>query len=453
MTNNVDTLQKYGTSFQIKVITSLLTDITLLETLNDIIKPTFFDSDTNRWIVNNILTYYENYKKLPTMDVFKTELSKSDDVIFKKMVVDSLRDVYIKIGITDLDYIKTEFSNFCKNQRLKQAIIQSVDLLKLGEYDRIKDIVDSALKVGEVPDLGHEYVEGFDERNSEINRTTMSTPWQVVNDLMDGGLGGGELGVIVSPSGVGKSWVLAMLGAHLIKLGKNVVHYTLELNEYYVGKRYDTIFTGIPMASLNDNTEKVRSTIQKLPGSLRIKYFPPKGVSYRVLETHVDKLIATDNKPDLIIVDYADLLLSHSNNSDSTYQEQGGIYVELRGLSGVYDIPIWTASQTNRQGGQTDIIQADSIADSYAKVMHSDFIMSLSRKASDKINDTARIHIMKNRFGPDGLTLPSKMNTNTGEMEIFDSKSSDGKVTELEAKNGEEVEKKLLFKKYLELSK
>ena len=181
-----------------------------------------------------------------------------------------------------------------------------------------------------------------------------------------------------------------------------------------------------------------------------IKYFPPKGVSSKKIEAHIEKMTAAGNKPDLIIVDYADLLLSHSNKNDSTYGEQGGVYIELRGMGGELGIPIWTASQTNRSGIDSEVIEADKIADSYAKVMNADFIMSVSRKSKDKLNNTARVHVMKNRFGMDGITFPTKMDTNKGIIEVYDAQSSDGMLTQKASANGAEEERQLLHKKYVE---
>jgi replicative DNA helicase len=267
---------------------------------------------------------------------------------------------------------------------------------------------------------------------------------------MDGGLGPGELGVVVAPSGVGKTWVLCALGAAAVKAGKSVVHYTLELSEHYVGQRYDTVFTGVPSADLKDNKDEVFDKIKRLPGKLLVKYFPPKGISTKKMQIHLEKMIAAGNRPDLIIVDYADLLLSHSNKSDSTYGEQGGVYIELRGLGGELGLPIWTASQTNRSGIDSEIIEADKIADSYAKVMNADFIVSISRKSKDKLNNTARFHVMKNRFGPDGITFPSKMDTNKGIIEVYDAGSSDGILAKKQSADGEVVERQLLHKKYVE---
>ena len=447
---NIDTLSKYGQSFQTKVLSSLIADVRMLDTLNEIIHPKFFESETNKWIAEEIIDYYNEFKKSPTLDVFKVEVSKLDDKGFQKSVVEQLKSVFTQLGDSDLDYVKKEFSSFCINQNLKNAIVQSIDLLKAGNYDRIKDLVDKAMKVGVDSEIGHDYILDFDERTDDINRSTVPTAWECINELMDGGLGPGELGVAVAPSGVGKTWVLCALGAAAVKAGLNVVHYSLELSEHYVGQRYDTVFTQIPSADVKDKKEVVLEKIKRLKGKLLIKYFPPKGVSAKKLEAHIEKMIAAGNRPDLIIIDYADLLLSHSNKSDSTYGEQGGVYIELRGMSGELGIPIWTASQTNRSGIDSEVIEADKVADSYAKVMNADFIMSISRKSKDKLNNTARFHIMKNRFGPDGITFPSKMDTNTGFIEVYDGNSSDGIITQKESANGEQMEKKLLHKKYVE---
>ena len=447
---NQDTLSKYGQSFQVKVISVLLSDIKLVDTLHEVIHTKFFEAEANKWIVEQIIDYYTQYKAIPSLDVFKVEVSKLDDKSTQKNIIEQLKQVFTSVGTDDLQYVKNEFSSFCINQNLKNVIVQSVDLLKAGNYDRIKELVDKAMKVGVETDLGMDYVLDFDERTDEINRSTVPTDWDTINDLMDGGLGPGELGVIVAPSGVGKTWVLCALGAAAVRAGKTVVHYSMELSEKYVGSRYDTVFTQIPSADLPDKKSSVKDKINKLKGKLIIKYFPPKGVSPKKLEAHIEKMTAAGNKPDLIIVDYADLLLSHTNKTDSTYGEQGGVYIELRGMGGELEIPIWTASQTNRTGIDAEVIEADKIADSYAKVMNADFIMSLSRKSKDKLSNTARMHIMKNRFGQDGITFPCKMDTNKGILEVYTATSSDGIIASKESKNGEIVEKQLLHKKYVE---
>ena len=445
----IDTLQKYGKSFQTKVVSALLSDAKFLAQLSDILHPKFFESEANKWIIGEIVEYYVEYKTPPTMDVFKVQISKITNDILTKTVVDQLRHVYTQNTNIDFTFIKNEFSDFCINQNLKEVILKSVDLLKAGSYEKIKENVDKAMKVGTSVDLGHNYTEDYNQRYDEDDRNVVPTDWDVINDLMGGGLGPGELGVVVAPSGVGKTWILTAIGAAAVRQGLNVVHYSMELSEFYVGQRYDTVFTQIPTVEHKDKRDDLETKIKSLPGKLMIKYFPPKGVNPRKLEQHIDKMISNGDRPDLIIVDYADLLLSSNSNNDSTYAEQGGVYIELRGISGELGIPIWTASQTNRAGIDSEVIEADKIADSYAKVMNADFIMSWSRRSQDKVNNTARSHIMKNRFGPDGITFPCKMDTNIGSIEVFDGNSPQGILTTKETENGNSIKKKILHKKYL----
>ena len=109
---NTDTLSKYGQSFQTKVLSSLIVDVRLLDTLSEIIHPKFFEAEPNKWIVDEIISYYDEFKKSPTLDVFKSEISKLEDRGFQKSVIDQLKSVFIKVGDSDLDYVKKEFSNF-----------------------------------------------------------------------------------------------------------------------------------------------------------------------------------------------------------------------------------------------------------------------------------------------------------------------------------------------------
>ena len=445
-----ESLIQYGTSFQSKIISSLLVNNKFIKTVYDILEVSYFDSDANKFLITEIRRYFDKYKTPPTMEALKVEIDDLDNDTMKTAIVDSLRNAWNFRESPDLEFVQEKTLEFCKNQVIKSAIMQSVELLDTQKYDEIKGVIDNAMKAGVERDIGHEYITGFEERMNQQARQTVATKWDSVNDLMDGGLGPGELGVVVAPSGVGKTWILTALGADAVKRGLSVVHYSMELSEHYVGARYDTVFTQIPSSELKERKEDVKNKIQALKGNLLIKYFPPKGVSVKKLQMHIEKMITLDNKPDLIIVDYADLLLSDSNKTDSTYAEQGGVYIDLRGMGGHLEIPVWTASQTNRSAIDSEVIEADKIADSYAKVMNADFIMSWSRKSKDKLNNTARAHIMKNRFGQDGITFPCKMDTNTGYIVVYDGTSPDGVIAQKQAASGQLETKKLLHKKYVE---
>lgn len=446
----VDTLVKYGQSYQSKVVASLITDVKFLEQVNEITKPTFFESQANQWIINSLLDYFNEYRAVPTMEVFKIKVGSIDDKGLKQTVVDQLKNVYLQVGSEDLPYVKKEYLTFCKNQKVKDALLKSVDLLKAGNYDKIIDTMMAASKVGVESDLGLDYIENFESIMEDVKRDSSPTGWDVIDELMDGGLGPGELGVVMAPSGIGKSWFLSKIACAALERGIDVLHYTLELSESYVGQRYTTILTGIQTSEHKERKNEIIRKIKQIPGRVRIKYYPPQFASAKTIAAHIEKVKQIGFNPKLIIIDYADLLKSGNGNRDGLYAELGGIYEELRGLSGEAQIPVWTATQTNRAAIDHEVIQADSVGDSYKKVQTADFIMSVSRKTKDKLSNTGRIHIVKNRFGPDGMTFPAKIDTFHGVMDVYAATSADGVIATKDSKNGENLEKKLLHKKYVE---
>ena len=447
-----ETLTQFGTSFQSKIIASLISDIKFVQTISDILQPDMFDSDSNKWLVKTIRKYYYEYKKQPTLEVIKYKIDEIDNDVLKSGVVEKLRDVWKNIESTDLEFVQSETLDFCKNQTLKSAILESVDMLENKNYDGIKSIIDDAMKAGTERDLGHDYIPSLETRLEESSRITVKTPWDVINDITDGGLGAGELGVIVAPAGIGKSWTLQALGSEVIKKGKTVVHYSLELNENYVGLRYDSIFSGVTTANIKYHKEDVQKKISKLPGKLLIKYFPTKAASVQTLGAHLKQIELSGVDIDMVIVDYADILMPTGFFKEKRHAI-GNIYEDLRGLAGELEIPIWTASQANRSALEEDVIGADKVAEDYSKVMTADFVMSMSRKVEDKIANTGRFHVIKNRFGIDGVTYPSTINTNIGVVKIHEGSSQFGKEAQDKMNNSEEFLRKELANKYKDMEK
>jgi len=448
-----DKLSEYGTSFQIKVLAALFTDRIFLQQIVDIIRPDYFDSDANTWILDIILTHFQQYKTPPTKDVLKVKLTElSDDSlegVLKTAILEQLKDIFRYMESDDLTFVKDEILNFCKNQEIKRAIMDSVGLLKMGSYDQIKTKIDTAMKAGADTNIGLDYKTDISARYAEAARQTITTGWDVVDDLMDGGLSKGELGVVMAPAGIGKSWLLINIGANAIKAGHTVIHYTLELNENYVGQRYDSVLTGINAQSLKNHQDTVQEKMDSLRGDLIVKYFPTKSVGVLGLKAHLEKTIMLGKTPDLVIVDYGDLLKINAKKDKHEALEE--LYEELRGMAGEYDIPLWTASQAGRSALEEDVIEADKIASSYGKVMVADFLMSLSRKVEDKMSGTGRGHVIKNRFGPDGITLPSKINTNNGQFQFFEPQTTQGKQTTQVMKTGENILKKNLAQRFKDL--
>jgi replicative DNA helicase len=416
MSTTLNTLQQYGNHFQLKVISSLLKHKQFLQNVYDNINENEFENPAHKWIITETQKYYQKYHTNPTPEYLSIELKKLDNEVLKISIAEQLKEA-LKAVNDDRDYVEKEYSTFCKNQQLKTALMSSVDLLSKGNYDDIRSIIDSALKAGEDKTVGHEYEKDVETRYRLEERRAVPTNWAHVNELLMGGLGAGDLGMILGGPGGGKSWFLVNIGSAAIKMGYNVLHYTLELSQDYVGKRYDAVLTGIEFQQIHNHRDSIEKAIDEIKGKLIIKEFPMGKTTPSTIEAHIQKCVTLGTVPDLVIIDYVDLLRSR-NKSSERKDEIDDVYTSIKGLARQINTPIWTVSQVNRMGSKDDIIEADKIAGSYDKIMIADFAMSLSRKRVDKLNGTGRIHVIKNRFGSDGMTYSAKINTANGHIDI-----------------------------------
>jgi replicative DNA helicase len=448
---SLSSLNAYGPSFQIKVISALLTHKEFLLNIQDVLSEEYFDSQSQKWIIKEILRYYQKYHCTVSMDVLKVELKKIDNEVLQLSIKEQLREAY-KSSDEDLIYVEEEFSGFCKNQQLKKALLTSVDFLNVGDYDSIRSIIDNALKAGQDKNMGHEYNKDVESRYREDHRTVVPTPWKAFNELLQGGLGNGDFGLIFGNPGGGKSWSLVALGGFAVKLGYNVLHYTLELGDNYVGRRYDAYFTNTSVQNVDKHRDLIEQSVSQLQGQLLIKEYQSNRASISTIESHVKKCIDLDFKPDLILIDYVDLLRSKRKSSERK-EEIDDIYNSTKGLAKELNLPIWSVSQVNRAGAKDDIIEGDKSAGSYDKMMVTDVAISLSRKKEDKVNGTGRFHIMKNRYGTDGMTYHAKIDTSTGHFEILD--EYDEEVSTPPQTNGfrniDSIDKALIKQRFFEL--
>jgi len=447
-------LNQYGLNFQTKVISSLLKNKKFLLNIRDVATPDYFDNQAHQWLVETIIKYFDKWHATPTLDTLHIEVKKIDNDVLKTSVVEQLKEAY-KASNEDQDYVEQEFSNFCKNQQLKKALLTSVDLLQSGMYDDIRHLIDSALKAGMDKNIGHEYTKDVEDRYREEYRKPIVTPWNVVNELLQGGLGEGDFGLIFGGPGGGKSWSLIALGAAAVKAGYNVCHYTLELSEAYVGKRYDACFTNISVAQIQDHRKTVEATIDKLPGKLIIKEYPMGKATISTIESHIQKCKDLGDAPDLVIIDYVDLLRANRVSKERK-EEIDDVYVATKGLARELKIPIWSVSQVNRAGANDNVIEGDKAAGSYNKMMITDFAMSLSRRRQDKAGGTGRFHIMKNRYGMDGVTYAAVIDTSTGHIHIDDKEMTEEEMEKERPvklnENFDTFDRDILKKKFFELN-
>jgi len=404
---------KFGKSFQEGLTQLILQDRPFADQICEVLDINYFELKYLQVFVERILKYKDKYQVHPSSKtmttILRTELDGENEAV-RKQVRDYFARIYSDDSTDGADYIKQTALDFCRKQNLKNAMIKCVPLLEEASFDEIATVINDSLKLGIDNNYGHDYLKDFEARFEIKARNPVSTGWTELDSICKDGLGSGELGVVIAPTGAGKSMVLVHLGAQAVAAGKTVVHYTLELSEESVGSRYDSCLTGVCLSDLFSFKELVYEKVQDISGTLIIKEYPTKSASVKTLHNHLQKLSQRNIKPDMIIVDYGDLLKPTSSHRERRHDLQS-IYEGLRALAQENKCPVWTASQTNRSGLNAEVITMESISEAFSKCFVADFIFSLSRTIEDKNNNTGRVFVAKNRFGADGLVYPVFMDT------------------------------------------
>jgi len=439
---------KYGKSFQEKLCMVILDDRSFADQIEEVLDVNFLELNYLKLFLNKIFDYRKKYGVHPSRDIVKiilrSELDNENELTAKQT-----REFYVRSQIThlsDVEYIKDTSLDFCKKQNLKSAMVKSIGLLQNSSFDEISQVINESLKLGMDNEEGYDYKKDFEERFKPRLRNPLTTGWDLIDNVCKGGLGQKELGVVIAPTGAGKSMALVHLGTQALKEGKTVVHYTLELQDLVVATRYDSCLSKIPLQNLAAFKEKIYEEVQDIRGKLIIKEYPTKTASTQTVRNHLEKLKMRNVSVDMIIIDYGDLLrpvryLKEKRN------ELESIYEELRAIASEYECPVWTASQTNRSGLNAEVITMESISEAFNKCFVADFIFSISRTIEDKVTNSGRLFIAKNRNGPDGIVFPLFMDTAHVCIKVLE-QTEDGEGLHVNIKKQKEnlVEKYKIFK-------
>jgi len=420
MTNKKIGFADFGTAFQEKLAFILATDKIFADQMREVLEIKYFEPSYLQSFIKKIYAHKDEYKSYASKSLIGGIINDIDTSDSNAEMINDFWSRFTDIKkIEDEEYVKDMSLKFCKKRKIQQAILKSVDHLETLEYDEIRKLIEDAMKLGMDKNYGHDIIEDFDERYKDRSaRDVVSTGWARIDALMDGGHGKGELGVVVAPTGAGKTHVLVHLGAHAFMNGLKVVHYSLELSEDAVAMRYDACCTGVQIDFLRENRDFVKEKMSHFKGKVIVKSYPTKVGTVGMIRNHLDKLISQGVNPDLIIVDYADLLKSTRSLGEKRHEAEE-TYEELRGLSRELEAPIWTASQTNRSGLNAELVTHASIAEAYNKCFPADFIITLSRTIEDKNTDSGRFFIAKNRNGADGIVIPINMDTSRTSIRVM----------------------------------
>ncbi len=436
-TEVIEPFTHLGRSFQEKVLQALLNDrqwaSSFIEVFNvdECLEPPHL-----KLIAYKYINYYHTYKEFPTMELMVTilrdELNHKNDLVIREQCAAFLQRTIKNENGADLPWVKDKAFTFCRQQLLKKALTESVNVILTDKYETVIDIMKTAISAGMAASPGHDYVNDIDARYSETFRHPIPTGIDHLDNkrVLAGGLGAGEIGIVCAPTGGGKSHILTHFGANALLRRKNVFHYTMELNERYVGIRYDSHLTDINSSDCSESKDVIReyfASNREQLGRLIIKEFPPRSITCTNIKAHIEKMSYRGIKPDMIIVDYAGIIRS-TERYDLPRLEMQYVIQELRKLAKELDVPLWTALQSNKEGAKSEIVDSTNLAESYGQASEADCILGLQRVSTQKATGLGTLFVAKNRFGIDGLSFKVHLDTARSKMRVL----SDAEVEDLQ---------------------
>lgn len=447
-------LDEYDLEWQKKLVKVILTNPEFAEQISEILDVNFFSVSIYRTILKSFYSYRDHYNSFPPIDMLVASMEPSmkegsEWGQIKKFLFETKADDQVE----EEEFIKDSAIQFCRKKKVTTAVLEITELLsrKSDEtsYEDALKIFTEAVNSGAVNNMGHRYVDDFAVRYSDVRRRTITTGIPKLDEITSGGMGRGELGLVIGGTGGGKSMMLVSFAAAAVKSGYNAIYYTLELADTQVARRFDSNITTVPLDALKDNKDYVLEDIKKYSNKLLIKEYPTKQCTLQMIRSHIEKQKRMGWIPDLVVVDYAEILKFSTNYSEIRHNLQG-VFEELRGMAKEFNVAVWTASQSNREGYKTTAPGLEHIAEAFSKTYCTDLSIVIGRTQKEKANKTAIYNIAKNRNGIDGVLFLGKMDTSAVQVSFEDLLDDDYEAQQrLYAQKSEEEAKRDIAKKYL----
>ncbi len=302
------------------------------------------------------------------------------------------------------DWLLTDFETFIRHKGLERAILEAADMLEKGDYGPVEDKIKRAVQVGLQKDMGTDYFADPRSRLLKIKDKNgqISTGWSHLDGKLFGGFNRGELNIFAGGSGAGKSLFLANLGVNFAEKGLNVIYLTFELSEELVSMRIDSMVTGIPTREVFKQIDEVEMRVRvigKKSGALQVKYMP-SGKTANDIRSYLKEFeIKTGRKPDVLLVDYLDLLMpiSVKISPENLFIKDKFVSEELRNLSMEKNCIFVTASQLNRGAVEEVEFDHSHISGGLSKIQTADNVFGIFTSRAMRERGKYQIQLMKTR--------------------------------------------------------
>jgi replicative DNA helicase len=449
-TRNFDYL---GNTFQIQLLNQVIVDKEFARSIIDVMDVNYFENKYFRIIVQMIKEFYSKYEHIPNFDTLE-QITKSElqQELATKIVLDSITKIK-EVSVEGCEFVQEKSLKFCKQQELQKAITKAQKVIDSGEfenYDALEQLVRQALQVGERQDGMSDVFYNIDEVLNEDYRHPIPIGIPGIDRLLKGGLAKGEIGVILAPTGVGKSTILTKIANHGFNLGYNILQIFFEDNPKIIQRKHFTLWTKIHPDELslkkNEVMDKVKEIEDKMDNRLIIKKLPSDTLTMSQIKNQIRKMIADGIKLDMILLDYIDCVVPDKNLGDE-WKSEGSVMRAFESMCHELDLVGWTATQGNRSSISSEVVTTDQMGGSIKKAQVGHVIISIAKTLQQKEMKLATIAITKSRIGDDGIVFENCKFDN-GMLEI-DTESS---VTFLGLEEQQEDRKKqrikdLLYKK------
>lgn len=409
--NKKVTLGYLGYKFQTELINQILhpANKKFADRIIDIIHAKYFDNEYFRLIIAMVNDYNERFEKVPAWDTLETIMKvEIKDQITRDYVFEITKEIR-NLEVEDWEFVQEKALNFCRQQELKKANDKISKIIDDGEFDKYEEcaeIMKDALTVGAEKDDGISIADDFERVLEENFRNTVPTGINGIDDLTDGGLSRGELGVVLAPYGVGKTTVLTKIANTAYNAGYNVLQIVFEDLPDVIRRKHASCWSGIELNELSQNKEEVLAVVKdKTNGNendLVIKKFSSEGVTVNHIKSYIRHLISIGFTPDLIVLDYIDCVESARKYNDE-WSGEGNVMRGFESMLAEYNMVGWTAVQGNRSSISADVVTGDQMGGSIKKAQIGHFIMSIARTLPQKEAGRATIAVLKSRFGRDGV--------------------------------------------------
>ena len=403
-----------GETFQYRLTHEFMENHTFFEDLSSIIDQNMFTDPNLKTFVGVIKNYYEREGHVPSYDMLEVELR---DISHSDKEIETYLAILEKVRNSASDGVERTRELAEKFFKQQNIIRTANEILKIAgngdtnQYEACVDLLNDAMTKGTHNDFGEGLFDHINETLSDDYRVPIPTGIGKIDEALEGGLGKGELGVIIGPTSFGKTSLTTAMASHAACNGYKVLQIVFEDRIKQIQRKHLGRITGIEAKDLSkpDVIDLVRQTIDAFPQkealekNLRIVKFPSGEKTARQLERFIKKLINSGFKPDLTIIDYFECLEHELDKSSSNeFSQEGKTMRRFEAMAGELDMAIWIPSQGTKDSINLELVTMDKIGGSVKKAQIAHVIMSIARTVDDIANNKATIAILKNRAGKSG---------------------------------------------------